>query len=197
MTSSNEIPPRTSLIVFVVLILLITAAAVLVLLSRPEPVEIVINPPAPSSTPAPTNTPEPILVYVTGAVRNPLQTVSIPADSRVQDAIRAAGGLTEDADPAGFNPAARLRDGDQVHIPSTGDGEAVALPTAPGGNLIAVNTASEEELQRLPGIGPALAARIITHREQIGPFVSVEDLDAVPGIGPALLEQIAPFIIID
>ncbi|MCA9913493.1 MAG: ComEA family DNA-binding protein [Anaerolineae bacterium] len=197
--------PRGTILAFLIIVIAIAAGAALLLVTRPETIEITINPPQPTSTPEPTATPEPILVYVTGAVHEPETTVSLPYNSRVADAIEAAGGATDDADLSLVNLAAVLRDGDQVHVPpqsTAGEADSdasqvEALPTRPGGEIIAINSATAEELQTLPGIGPSTAAAIIEYREANGAFSSLEDLDNVPGIGPATLETLAPLLVFD
>lgn len=202
-------PPRSpsSLVTFLSLALvggLIIAGIVLVLQTQPVPVEITIRPPLPTATDSPTETPGPILIYVTGAVKEPNTTVTLPAGSRVQEAVEAAGGLLEEADLARVNLAAVLRDGDQVFVPTIGNEAAlaeatleVALATPPGGAKVYINTATLEELDALPGIGPSTAQAILDYRAENGPFTSLEDLDQVSGIGPALLESIAPLVVFE
>lgn len=196
----NDLPPTTSpratVIAFLILAVLIVGSIVLLLATRPQPVQITINPPIPTSTPLPTSTPAPLTVFVTGAVNEPEALYTLPPGSRVQDAIDAAGGTTEDADLSRVNLAGFLRDGDQVHVPSLNEIEAV-VPTPSGGTVIHVNTATVEELDTLPGVGPALAQAIIDYRETNGDFTSMEDLDAVSGIGPALLEGLAGLVAFD
>jgi len=182
---------------------LIVAGMVLVLQTRPVPVEITIRPPLPTATTAPSGTPGPILIYVTGAVKQPNTTVSIPAGSRVQEAVEAAGGMNETADLERVNLAAVLHDGDQVYVPVIGESASaeatldVLLATPPGGEKVYINTASLEELQTLPGVGPTTAQRILDYREANGPFTSLEDLDEVSGIGPALLGNIAALVMFE
>lgn len=193
---------RATLIAFSVVSVLIVVGLALILLSRPEPVTITINPPAPTLTPIPTATPEPILVYVTGAITQPETTQLVPFGSRVQDVLDAAGGVTADADLSRVNLAAIVHDGDQVHVPSTSaDNEQVdtapALPTASGGPVVYINTATVDDLQTLPRIGQVMAERIIAYREEHGPFTSIEQLGEVSGIGEGTLEQIAPYISLD
>jgi competence protein ComEA len=195
----NNVSPRATILAFLIVVIMIAAGAALLLLTRPETVEITINPPIPTSTPEPTATPAPILVYVTGAVNQPETTITLPHESRVEDAIEAAGGATDDADLSLVNLAAVLRDGDQVHVPSqSAEADATveveALPTRPGGEVVYINSATEEELQTLPGIGPTTAANIVDYREANGAFTSLEDLDNVPGIGPSTLEELEPLI---
>ncbi|MBC6937035.1 MAG: helix-hairpin-helix domain-containing protein [Chloroflexi bacterium] len=190
-----EPSPRNTIIAFALAALAIIGGAVLLLAARPEPVRITINPPVPTTTPTPTATPGPITVYVTGAVFNPALLVSLPPGSRVLDAIEAAGGMTDTADPEGVNLAGFLRDGDQVHVPELG--QTVTLPTPGGGGVVNINEATLEDLMTLPGIGPALAQRILDYRAANGPFANLEALDAVSGVGPALLEGLKDRVVFE
>jgi competence protein ComEA len=135
-----------------------------------------------------------IYVHVLGAVTQPGLYV-LDVDARLVDAVAAAGGTTDEADLAGVNLARILADGEQIVVPTIGAGAA-----APGGGstgqsmpadgLVDLNTADQAALETLPRIGPALAERIISWREDNGRFQSVDDLLAVPGIGEKLLEGI-------
>ncbi|MFR7755764.1 MAG: helix-hairpin-helix domain-containing protein, partial [Bacteroidales bacterium] len=122
---------------------------------------------------------------IEGAVAMP-GLYTLPADSRVGDAIQAAGGLAADARPGAANLAQKLADGEQVVIPSQADAEQAAQDTsssAKKGGKININTASATELQKLSGVGPALSERIVEYRESKGHFSSIEDLQNVSGIG--------------
>lgn len=190
---------RNIIFAFIFVGLTIVAGIAMLLSTRPTPVQIVVNPPQPTATALPTETPGPLMIYITGEVANPQTTVSLPAGSRVQDAVEAAGGATENADLSLVNMAAILRDGDQVNVPALAQsGETTSadtpLPTSSGGEIINVNTATLEELDSLPGIGPSLAEDIILHRETEGAFASLDDLDLVPGIGPSILENLRDLI---
>ncbi len=187
MNDHQEPPARNVIIAFVLLAIAIVGGGALLLVTRPQPVQITINPPEPTATPEPTVTPGPITVYVTGAVQQPQTTLSLPAGSRVEDAVDAAGGLLDEADLDRVNLAQILRDGDQVHVPSQVS-EPVVLATPNTTGVVLINSATAEELENLPGVGPALAASIVEYRERNGPYASLEDLDEVSGIGPALLE---------
>ncbi|GAB4189846.1 MAG: hypothetical protein OHK0022_02310 [Roseiflexaceae bacterium] len=141
---------------------------------------------------------EGIVVYVSGAVQRP-DVYSLPADARVKDLVLAAGGMSVSADAEQINLAERLRDGQHIHIPRQGSAAApaqAAASTQSGdtGDLVDLNRASAAELDALKGIGPALAQRIIEHRESNGPFKSVEDLREIKGIGEALYNSIAPLV---
>jgi competence protein ComEA len=194
----GEVNSRNYVIAFAFLALALAAGVTVLLVTRPETVEIVVNTPAPTPTSPPSATPGPMQVYVTGAVAEPQTTVELPQGSRVADAVDAAGGLTDEADLDRYNPAALLRDGDQVHVFAIDESqEEVAAPTATGSELVNINTATLDELDALPRIGPALAQTIIEWRDENGPFTSLEDLDAVPGIGPAVLDDLRDLIVFE
>ena len=177
-----------------------------------------------------------IAVYVSGEVAKP-GVYSLPAGSRVSDAVTAAGGALPDADLEDTNMAQKLADADHITIPRSGAVEATpntvpAESAAPGeptvtvavggvitptvtpmgtakvartptastaakilpGTKINLNTASAEQLELLPGIGPALAARIISDRKQNGPYKTVEDLTRVSGIKEGILSKIRDYV---
>lgn len=150
-----------------------------------------------------------VVVHVTGAVNRPGVFV-MPAGSRIDDAIKLAGGFAPDANEAGINRALPVQDGQQVKVPMIGEspspggappgGSGTGTGGAGGGDdsaqagRVNLNTASATELQSLPGIGPVLAAAIIEWRERHGGFTAVADLDDVPGIGPVLMERLAPLV---
>jgi competence protein ComEA len=159
--------------------------------------------PPPSPTPAPTATAVRLQIYVSGAVATP-GVVSLPEGARVQEAVAAAGGFSAEADQAAVNLAAPLADGQQVHVPAPGEGSgalagitgppagagAVSGPAGAGaGGRVDINRAAAADLEALPGIGPALAARIVAHRDANGPFGGPEDLLAVSGIGEKTLAR--------
>ena len=142
-------------------------------------------------------TPLPLRVHVSGAVAAP-GVYDLPPGSIVEDAIAAAGGATANASLAGLNLARVLRDGDQVMVaetqPTAAGGAASAGEAA--GQLLNLNTATVAQLETLPGIGPALAQRIVDYRTANGPFGSLDDLLDVSGIGPAKLDAIRDLVIV-
>ena len=134
-----------------------------------------------------------VVVYVSGAVASP-GVLTLPSSSRVIDAITAAGGATPEADLESINLARILVDGEQIRVGVVGE----SPPSASAGTgtdaqaCVRLATATETELQTLPGVGPALAQRIISYRATHPRLTSVEELDDVPGIGPSLIEKIRP-----
>ncbi len=153
---------------------------------------------------------EAVTVHVAGEVHEP-GLVELPAGSRVADALRAAGGPTTRAELDLLNLAAPAVDASQILVPGpdtpvAGSGGARgeasgAGPDAAGAGAagstdgtVNVNTADAATLEQLPGIGPALAGRIVEHREQVGPYGSMADLDAVSGIGPAMMERLGGLV---
>jgi competence protein ComEA len=192
----------------------IIVAVLVMVLSRPiRPAAIEIQvpePTAPLATAGPTMTaaPEVLHVFVSGAVAVS-DVYDLPPGSLVKDAIVMAGGFTADANQVVLNQALAVRDGDHIHVPTmaeTGEtppvisGEAEAPVRAPEvgsgivGGLVNINTASQAELEDLPGIGPALAQSIIEYREAIGPFETIEDIMKVSGIGTAKFEGMKELI---
>ena len=138
-------------------------------------------------------------------------------------AIRAAGGPTAEADLDAVNLAEKVTDGEKVFVPRRGIPPPLSAPgdpsstliktetkpskgaaagrvgkiTAASGDQIALNTATEADLERLPGVGPSMAGRILTYRQQAGRFEKIEDLTQVTGIGPKKFAKIAPFVRLD
>jgi competence protein ComEA len=163
-----------------------------------------------STVPVPGGSPSPsgaqVVVHVVGQVRR-AGVVRLPAGSRVQDALAAAGGPRTAADLTAVNLARQLVDGEQVVVPKPG--QVVALPSSPapgstgpgsgggaagGGVPVDLNTASAEQLDALPGVGPVLAGRILDWRAQHGRFSSVDELGEVSGIGEKVLANLRPMV---
>jgi competence protein ComEA len=143
-----------------------------------------------------------LVVHVVGAVRRP-GLYRLRSGARIADAVRRAGGTTRKADLEAINLAAPVEDGLQVVVPrrvppapagapgAAAPGDAAA-PAASG--PVHLNTASLEQLDTLPGVGPVTAQKIVDWRQTHGAFTSVDDLDAIPGIGPARLEQLRDLV---
>ena len=134
-----------------------------------------------------------LVVHVVGAVTRP-GLYRLADGARTADALRRAGGATRRADLSLVNLAAPVSDGTQIVVPkrappTNGDATPPADETVAAGP-IHLNTATVEQLDELPGVGPVTAQKIVDYREQHGAFSSVDDLDAIPGIGPARLEQL-------
>jgi len=129
-----------------------------------------------------------ITVHVAGLVSRP-GLVELPDGSRVADAVAAAGGVLPGARVELINLASPLVDGQQVVVPGPGEDSAAVAAGRPDGK-IHLNLATAAELDSLPGVGPVIAERIVSFREENGPFDSVEDLLDVPGIGEAKLADL-------
>jgi competence protein ComEA len=137
-----------------------------------------------------------VAVHVAGRVRHP-GLVRLPAGSRVQDAITAAGGVTSGADLDAINLARKVSDGEQVRVPGPGDPappppDAAAGPATPSAPLD-LNTASVEQLDALPGVGEVTAGRIVAYRSA-HLFTTVDELLEVPGIGQRRFEQLKDLV---
>jgi competence protein ComEA len=175
-------------IVGVLSALLVTAGAV-IYVRRPVAQPIEILEPSPSSVVS-----QEEAVYVTGAVAKP-GVYYLPQESRVQDALEAAGGPTVNADLDRVNLAQRVHDEDQIYVPEIGEENLPATSSGGSGEgLLDINTASAAELESLPGIGPVLAQSIVDYREAHGPFGTVEEIMEVQGIGQAVFEEIRELI---
>ena len=156
---------------------------------------------APTASPSTNERATRLVVHVLGAVSDP-GLVRLPENSRVQDAIDAAGGLTGRADPGELNLAQPLADGQQLVIGTKGDpagevrdgGESGAGSGASATATLDLNRANQVQLEELPGVGPVTAQAILTWREQHGRFSRIEELQEVDGIGPKTYAQIAPHV---
>jgi competence protein ComEA len=182
----------------VALVLLILAGRVLL---RPGASASVRVPPpvVPSTTATATAAERPVVVDVVGAVRRP-GLYRLTEGSRVADALARAGGATPRAQLDLVNLAAPISDGEQIVVPRRG---AVAVGGAGGGGggaagvpagPVHLNTATLEQLDALPGVGPVTAQKILDYRQEHGAFGSVDELDAIAGIGPARLGQLRDLV---
>lgn len=163
-----------------------------------------------------------LVVHVAGRVKKP-GVYELKPGSRIDDALKSAGGALPNADLESINRAEKLEDGQQIFVAVKGQikppavsvvrggtsskakassaksesGKGKSGPqklSAPGQGTVNINSAGLDDLQRLPGIGPAYAQRIIDYRTQNGRFQSVDELDEVKGIGPKKLEKLRPFV---
>jgi competence protein ComEA len=146
-----------------------------------------------------TATSAPVFVHVSGAVQVP-GLYPVPSDSRIQDAINQAGGLTETADTNQINLASRVVDGQKIFVPKKDESipqQNSELNINDSKLMVHLNSASLKELELLPGIGEEKASAILSEREKLTRFQSIEDLLQVPGISEKILKQIQPFIQLD
>lgn len=141
-----------------------------------------------------------LVVHVAGEVQRP-GLVTVPSGARIAEVLAAAGGPTLDAQIHALNLAAVVVDGQRILVPHRDQVEVAAVAVAgedsgrgDGSSTVSINTASAEELDSLPGIGPALARAIVAYREDHGPFLGAQDLLEVPGIGPAKLAALEDLI---
>jgi competence protein ComEA len=192
-----------------VLIGLLAAGGIL-LIARPErgiPITLMPAPTlTPTGLPTPTATPAPIEVLIKGQINMP-GIYKLEKETRLFDLIAIAGGLTEEADIDRVNNVFILRDGDYFYIPFIGEKIPDTARNAPGNNPLIdtsyfdyplnLNTATQAELESLPGIGPTKAMDIIAYRDQVGPFKTVDDLLNVTGIGPSTLDAIREYLLVE
>lgn len=178
----------------------IVATGVWIFSQQMMPAPIVIQPPPPTATPAP------IKVFVNGAVNLP-GVYELPLHSRVEEAVRLAGGVTASADLRTLNLAALLSDGAQLYVATTDQNDQAAENSgafllnnsasaeATSTNAkIDLNTATLAELETLPGVGPSTAQKILSYREDVGRFNQIEDVMNVSGIGEAKFATMRDFI---
>jgi len=144
-----------------------------------------------------------IVVYISGEVRNP-GVFEFDYGARIVDAIEAAGGMTNDADPNAINLSARLFDEQHIVVFSMDDNMPPSAQATGGGmagvtadGLVNINTATSEQLQVLSGIGPVTAGNIISHRDARGGFATIEEIMNVSGIGERTFENIRDRITVD
>lgn len=170
---------------------LLAAGLLLLLNRRPGGTPILLQPPP---------TPAPIQVHVAGAVLQP-GVYDLPAGSRAEDAVQAAGGFTLQADEHALNLAAFVQDGGRVYVPLVASAEA-EVPGQTRSSILQVmfpidiNQATGTELEALPEIGPETARKILEYRQQHGAFQDIEEIMDVPGIGPLTFAAIKDLITI-
>ena len=188
-----EISRRRALAYVGGLLLVLAFAGRLVLAGAQEPT----SPPARAALSATSTAPRTVVVHVVGAVRRP-GLYELTEGSRIDEAIKKAGGPKPKAALELVNLAAPVADGQQILVPAREDVATASAGVDPAQSLTAakvhLNTATLEQLDTLPGIGPVTAQKILDYRTEHGSFQSVEELDAVSGIGPARLEQLKPLV---
>ncbi len=169
-------------------------------LRRPEPPPLAII----TATPRATATVAMVMVDVRGAVAKP-GVYTLPVGSRVQEVLALAGGTQSNAETGPLNLARKLNDGEQLYVPTVGEATATPLPVRSGPSAstpstktpmgkVNINTATVDELDALPGIGPSLGQRIVDYRRENGPFAAPEDLLKVRGIGDTLFKELQDLI---
>lgn len=179
---------RWTPLALVLLFLLAMAGGVALLIERTSPDGIEVVQPT-------------LQVNLTGAVANP-GVYNFDVGDRLDDVLQEAGGVTGTADLDRVNLALRLRDGARIHVPAVGESafgsaQGNIVSSSDGLGLLNMNTATQEELEGLPGIGPVRAADIITYRKKNNGFKAIEDLLKVDGIGLATLANIVDLITIE
>jgi competence protein ComEA len=196
-TFSTSTNTRSTLVKF--LVVAVAATGMFVWLNRPQTQatpKIISSGTALAVSPIPAISTK-IVIDVEGKVRFPgLRT--LPSDSRVADAIAAAGGILPGVPKGTVNLAARLVDGQQLIV---GQPASAGLPggaanqgSAQATSRISLNSATESDFESLPGVGPVLANRILNWRIQHGPFSSIEDLQSIPGIGPKVFANLSSYV---
>lgn len=196
-TASGALRARTRLGIGAVILLVLVAFAVTIGIGmlRGATGAEVIEPTAAGTTAGALPAGAGVYVHVAGAVRE-AGLYRLDAGDRVADAIARAGGFAEDAQRDGVNLARPVADGEQIVVPVAG-AEAAAPTASTGGAtsaLLDLNTATREQLDELPRVGPAMADRILEWRQTNGRFTSVDDLLSVPGIGDKMLEGLRDLV---
>jgi competence protein ComEA len=161
---------------------------------RSEPPRVVVQVPATRAVPSPV-VPAQLVVHLSGEVIMP-GVYHLPVGARIDDALQAAGGATVDGDIQHLNLAARLADGQQIVVPKRINPMLIAISTAasPTPGPLNLNVASVAELDRLPGVGPVTAQRIVAYREQHGPFTAVDQLRQANLVNAATFEKIKELV---
>lgn len=191
--TARVVAPRQAIAALVgaaLLAVLVTAAVLY--RARPRATAVPAAPPPVLTSAAHSGTGTRLVVSVVGKVRHP-GLVSVPAGSRVADAVRAAGGALPEADLTALNMARRLADGEQIVVGVP----VAAVPSGTGGtgaSPVNLNAATLDQLDALPGVGPVIAQRIVDWRSAHGPFTSVDQLGEIDGIGARTLEHLRPLV---
>jgi competence protein ComEA len=173
-----------------------TALGILIGLIASALIILIASPPSGNAIALlPTSTLAPLTIYVNGQVHNP-GLYSLAPGSRVDDALTAAGGPLPEAALEAVNLAQPLFDGQQIYVPNQVETAQNAEQLSQLANPIDLNTATLEQLDQLPGIGPSKAQDILTYRQNNGAFDKIEQIMDVPGIGPALFEKIKDLIFV-
>jgi len=186
-------------VLLVGLVAAVLAGVLLFQVRRSAPQPILLSTATLFPSPEVTSTPRPLRVYISGAVQQP-DVYALPPDSIVKDALLAAGGPASDADLDRINLASPVADGQHVYVPHLNEENPPVAPPSnqpSAGGKVNINTADASALESLPGIGPALAQRIVDHRQANGPFSQIEDIVQVSGIGPATFEKLRDLITTD
>ena len=171
------------LMALLVVALVAGALTIYLRLNSQQPVEILLATP----------TPKDIKVYLTGAISRP-GVYALTEGDRLEDAIRAAGGATSDADLPRVNLSLRIKDEGQYQVPRKGEPLALTSESSSASGKVNINTATQEELETLPGIGEVRAKAIIDYRQINGPFVKPDDLLKVNGIGTGIFQMVRDLI---
>ena len=197
-TRTHLVALATVALVAVVVVAFTWSRASAETVTTPAPVSVAASVPPPAAeSPASPSAP-PLRVHVLGGVESP-GVVTVEPGAIVEDVIEAAGGLRGDAVPGDLNLAAPVGDGMQIVVGGVGETSRVeGQPTGPGGGAsdgkIDLNTATREQLETLPGVGPVMAEAIVAWREQNGAFTSTGELQEVSGIGPKTFAKLEPLV---
>jgi competence protein ComEA len=189
-------------VIFLAVVLVVGGGFLFIQTRSPEPPPLILSTATPVPTPEATPTPRPPRVYVSGAVQKP-DVYTLAPDSIVKDAILAAGGPSDEADLDRINLAQPVADGQQIYVPRIDEeSPPIQIPSSQRSqpiiaSTININTADVAALESLPGIGPALAQRILNYRQANGPFANPAEIMEVSGIGPATFEGIQDLITTD
>lgn len=186
-------------LVVILTVLLGVVLVAMYALSHSSATEILSQPAVPSlapPTPSPSPSPQQVRVHVLGAVASP-GVVRVAAGAIVEDALDAAGGLLPEAGPGELNLAAPVSDGQQIIVGTSEAPRGEMLPpsaAASSAGLVNLNTATIEQLQELPSVGPVTAKAIVAWRDENGGFKEVAQLKEVTGIGARTYERLAPLV---